>query len=218
MHQADERYASHMYTRTEYDDLHVGEFREVLSYCARRHCYVIDYAAPIVAARADHNVDPDAAMCREHLPGPQHPMAGIWEERRNVRTEALRAAIESAGRPISNEEAIRVTGVHEHTMQGFIAGGDDFVVLFSHRSKFIGLPHHTEADLPLSLVEQRALDVLLRTGPITVIQLAAEMGVKSVAARDYKRVFSVEYRREKRGAQYYKVGYCHLHAHLWGQD
>jgi hypothetical protein len=42
-----------MYTRTEYDDVRLGEWRVVQSYCPRRHCYVVDLAAPILAAEAD---------------------------------------------------------------------------------------------------------------------------------------------------------------------
>jgi hypothetical protein len=42
-----------LYTRTEYDAFTVGEFRQVQSYCPRRHTYVTDYAAPIVAPTVD---------------------------------------------------------------------------------------------------------------------------------------------------------------------
>ena len=215
--QADDPYASRMYTRTEYDDLRLGEWRVVQSYCPRRHCYVVDLAAPILAAEAIH-VDHDAALASERLPGPVHPMADMWEARRVRRTELLTNAIQAAGGPITSSEAIAIVGITYSAFLNFLAASDDFVILRQTRGKYIGLPHHTEADLPLAQIESRARDVLLRTGPITVIQLAAEMGVKTVAARDYQRVFSVEFRTELRGAQHYRVGYCHLHAHLQGPD
>ena len=56
-----------LYTNTEYDAFTVGEFREVQSYCPRRHCYVTDYAAPIVAPTVDTARTGDEQLEREPL-------------------------------------------------------------------------------------------------------------------------------------------------------
>ena len=56
-----------LYTNTEYDAFTVGEFREVQSYCPRRHCYVTDYAAPIVAPTAKTVHTGDEQLAREPL-------------------------------------------------------------------------------------------------------------------------------------------------------
>jgi hypothetical protein len=203
-----------LYTGTEYDDIRLGEWRVVQSYCPRRHCYVVDVAAPILASSANAIADPDAAMVAEPMPGQKPWVADIYQARRVARTEALTNAIRDAGRPISSAQAIAVVGISDSAFLNFLAGSDDFVVLRQTREKWVGLPHHTEADLPLSPIESRARDVLRRTGPIAMTQLAAEMGVKYIRASDYRRVCTVQYRFERRGAQHYRVGYCYLHAHL----
>ena len=89
MHQADEPYASHMYTRTEYDDLHVGEWRVVQSYCPRRHCYVTDYAAPIVAPTVDTAPDPDAALAYDPLFRADHAASAAHFAKRRAAREAI---------------------------------------------------------------------------------------------------------------------------------
>lgn len=60
--------SSSAYSASEYDAFVVGEWRPVRSYCPRRHRWVVDYAAPIVAATVVP-VDGDAQLQRERMPG-----------------------------------------------------------------------------------------------------------------------------------------------------
>lgn len=93
-----------LYTRSEYDAFVVGEFRAVRSYCPRRHTWVTDYAAPILAAVVGAG-DEDAALRREHLPANGIP---------TPRDEILAAM---GNRVLSLTEVVALTG-KSHNMVG----------------------------------------------------------------------------------------------------
>lgn len=81
-----------LYTRSEYDAFVVGEFRAVRSYCPVRHTWVVDYAAPIVAATVSAN-DPDAVIdTEERFPEERKPPT-ISQRRSRKRNVLLRNEI-----------------------------------------------------------------------------------------------------------------------------
>jgi transposase-like protein len=85
-----------LYTRTEYDAFCVGEFRQVQSYCPRRHTYVTDYAAPIVAPTVDTPHTGDEQLNPERLVYERHELRTAHGELRKPRasnTEAERARL-----------------------------------------------------------------------------------------------------------------------------
>lgn len=104
-----------LYTRSEYDDIRLGAFRPVRSYCPVRHAWVTDYAAPILAAVVGDG-DEDAALRRERL-----PTDGVPTPR-----EEIMAAM--GDRVLSLMEVVRLTGKSHQMVTRYLSDRRTFEV------------------------------------------------------------------------------------------
>lgn len=177
--------SSSAYSASEYDAFVVGEWRPVRSYCPRRHRWVVDYAAPIVAATVTTVSDPDAAMRRERLPAKSAAaqkqadgFASKMGERRGAYEVVLVKAIANAGRPLSYSDATDVLGVGQQALYGLLDTSLALVRLGGKaRGGYVGLAgQHTNADIPLTEAERIVRNHLLRTGRATQHDLRCVTG------------------------------------------
>lgn len=95
------------YSASEYDAFVVGEWRQVTSYCPRRHCYVVELAAPIVAATVDQ-ADPEAMMEYE-------PWKDEFVSVRQIIIDYM------AGRAMTAREVAEGAGINRPTVNGHLS-------------------------------------------------------------------------------------------------
>lgn len=180
-----------LYTNTEYDDIRLGAWRVVWSYCPRRHRYVRDLAAPILAAQGIAADDPDATIA------PERPGRAYAQERYERREAAVVAEIERLGRPITFVEACKAANCGDHPIRTMLQLSDVLQHLGKRAGEaYIGMMHHTRADLPMTQVAQRLVAVLRELGEATRPEIIAAMGWSN-AGGDWSRYqWLVDHRTE----------------------
>lgn len=209
-----------VYSGTEYDDMRVGEWRAVRSYCARRHTWVVDYAAPILASAADGVAGGDELLQPEKLPGKHRgrdEYASTMARRHADREERITAVIEATGGPIRLRVACKVAGCGDQALRRTLdVSGTLHLLTAADTTCYVGLPHHTVRDLPLTKQQQRFVDTLRALGEATESEIIAALGLSRNVMHRYMQFVDYEVQKRHNGRQIYTVRLYRLKAQWEG--
>lgn len=214
----DDHYSKKLYTRTEYDQIGCGEWRQVRAYCPRKARWVTVWAAPIIAIRVKPS-NPDAEMTPDRL-SDEPRERDAYTARRRERAALVVAQLKRNG-PMKAAQLERALGYQAQTLQSYATITGMYRCVTYHGDYWYLLPDQTEDDIPPAPGTTAALIIpLLREhGAMTARQISRAVGRHARSVRNalagLERIVETHTTHISDGRRTYRVTVYKLRKQTW---